>query len=444
MLLKPFRWLSKNLGSLLLAFILAVVVWVSSVTASDPNIEQDFDRSLPVEIVGQDPGLLLMGETPRPIKLTLNAPLSIWTQMNGDGKAIRAWVDLSGLEAGEHTIPVQVQVNYRPVRVVRIDPETETVLLEPLVSQAISITLTETGTPPQGYTAGAPTLEPAQVTVSGAESLVAQVKEIRAVLDITGASEKIERVLTLAALDARGLPVNGVTLTPSTTTLSQEVTLLGGYRNVIVKVVTIGQVASGYKLTNISVSPPNVIVFSSDPELVNDLPGYIETTPLDMTGAVDDLESLVELNLPADISVVGDPKVVVQVSIAAIESSVSVSLPVEIIGLMPGMLVEVSPTTVDVILSGPVPVLSTLRPEDIRVRVDLAGYGAGVYQITPVVDFLPPQVQQVSMLPASVEVTIEPEPTATPTATSTPTPDYTPTPTPLVTPTPTPTPTRRP
>ena len=89
----------------------------------------------------------------------------------------------------------------------------------------------------------------------------------------------------------------------------------------------------------------------------------METQPIDLTGKDDDFETLVELNLPAGISVVGDPKVLVQVSIAAIESSLAISLPVEVIGLAPGLEASVAPATVDVILSGPVPVLNTLGPD---------------------------------------------------------------------------------
>ena len=43
----------------------------------------------------------------------------------------------------------------------------------------------------------------------------------------------------------------------------------------------VGYVADGYKLTNITVSPPTVTVFSSDPTLVNELPGYVEAEELE-------------------------------------------------------------------------------------------------------------------------------------------------------------------
>jgi YbbR domain-containing protein len=266
------------------------------------------------------------------------------------------------------------------------------------------------------------------------------IKEVRVALDITNANEIIVKTVTPLALDGEGRVVNGVTVSPDTVTVTQPITLLGGYRYVIVRAVSIGQVASGYRLTNIFVSPVGVVVFSSDPELVNNLPGYVETQPIDLSGVEDDFETLVGLNLPDGVSVVGDPKVLVQVSIAMIETSLAVSLQVEVIGLAPGLEVSVSPATVDVILSGPVPVLDNLGATDVRVVVDLSGYGAGTYQFIPVVNILPQRVQKVSMLPSTVEVTITLAPTPTPTVTPLVTP------TPLLTPTltPTPTPTRSP
>ncbi|OGO60269.1 MAG: hypothetical protein A2032_05915 [Chloroflexi bacterium RBG_19FT_COMBO_49_13] len=257
------------------------------------------------------------------------------------------------------------------------------------------------------------------------------VKEVRVRVDVTNATQTIITDEKPVLLDEEGRVVTGLTVSPDTVTITQPITLLGGYRYVIVRPISVGQVASGYRLTNIFVSPVGKVVFSSDPELVNNLPGYVETQPIDLTGKDDDFETLVELNLPIGISVVGDPKVLVQVSIAAIESSLAISLPVEVIGLAPGLEASVAPTTMDVILSGPVPVLNTLGPADVRVVVDLSGYDVGTYQLIPEVNILPEQVQKVSMLPATVEITITVAPT--PMQTTTPFGSVTP----LLTPTPT-------
>ena len=254
-------------------------------------------------------------------------------------------------------------------------------------------------------------------------------KEAVASINIEGANQTITQTVTIIPVDENGKTITGISVSPTLIVVTQPVNLLGGYRNVIVKVVTQGNVANGYRLTNYFVSPSSVIVFSSDPRLVNALPGYVETQPLDLTNADDDFEALLDLNLPDGVSVVTDSKVLVQVSIAAIESSMTISLPVEMIGLEPGLEGQIAPGTVDVIIAGPVPVLNDLKPNDIRVVVDLSGYGVGVHQVIPVINFLPNRVQKVSILPATVEVTIRNLPTATPT----PAVSVTPTPSPIAT-----------
>jgi len=139
----------------------------------------------------------------------------------------------------------------------------------------------------------------------------------------------------------------------------------------------------------------------------------------------------------------------VQVGVAPIEGSLTVNLPVETLGLPPNLAALISPATVDVILTGPLPVLDTLTAGSFRVVVNLTGLEQGIYQIKPVIDLAPDQINVVSILPETVEVTIAPAPTSTPTLTpgrSTPVPINPPTSTPTPRPTPIPTfpPTRTP
>jgi len=288
-----------------------------------------------------------------------------------------------------------------------------TISLENIVTQVFPVKVVVRGNPPTGYQAQTPLVDPAEATLVGPESLVERVQEVRLSLDISGLSDTINRTMTPTAVDADGRVVSGVTINPASVTVTQPITLLGGFRYVIVRAVSTGQVANGYRLTNIFVSPVGVVAFSADPQLVNDLPGYIETEPLDLTGADNDFEALVSLALPEGVSVVGDSKVLVQVSIAAIETSLAVSFPVEVIGLTPGLSASVAPMTVDVILSGPVPILGDLEPGDVRVVIDLTGYEIGMYQLIPVVEILSEQVTRISMLPGTVEVTITLTPTPT-------------------------------
>jgi YbbR domain-containing protein len=423
--LAPLRWLIKNLSTLFLALALGVVVWISAVTAGNPNVERS--RAVPLEIVGLDPDMLIVSSVPPQVRVSLEAPTSVMDSMNATDSAVQAWVDVSGLESGTHDLEVQVQINenFRPVRRGAVVPEIVTITLESLLTETYPVILEVIGEPVVGYQKGALRYEPASVTVSGAESLVSQVEEVHATLDISGAVETITRDVPLVGLDEGGEPVSGVNITPVEVSVTQPIFLQGGYRNVIVRVMTTGQPANGYKLTNITVSPLNVVVFSSDPQLVNDLPGYVETEAVDLTDTEDDFDVYVGLNLPEEVSVVGDEFVLVQVSIAAIEGSLTMSLPVMPVGLVPVFSAVISPETVDVILSGPVPILDEMDPSDVRVIVDLTDLELGIYQLELQVEVLPDRIVVEAILPSTVEVEIIIAPTPTPTSIPVPAPTAT-------------------
>jgi YbbR domain-containing protein len=421
----PFlRTVFKYLPSLLFAFALSVAVWISAVTSADPVEERVFPRPVTVELIGQDPGLVLSSDLPQPVTLTLSAPRSIWDRLASDQVAVRAMVDLSGLKAGKATVPVQVQVGIRPVELVAFTPRTYSLALDLLSSRSLPIHLSRIGEPAIGFQAETPALSQMTVEINGPKSAVDQVVEVRAVLTISQAQETLNRLLTLQAVDENGVMINGVNLAPQQVSVTQVITQRGGYRNVVVKVVPQGTVVNGYRLTNITVSPAAVTVFSSDPTLVNNLPGFVETALLNLVNVKEDFDIRLSLNLPKGISVVGDQMVMVQVGVAAIEGSLTfTNNRVEMVGLPEGLSAKVSPEMVDVILSGPLPVLDTLRSENLRVYVDLSGVDkVGTYQRSPQVELRVNDLQVQSILPATIEITITVAATPTPTPTVTPTP----------------------
>jgi YbbR domain-containing protein len=326
---------------------------------------------------------------------------------------VTAWIDLSGYGPGTHTLEVKTKVNISPIRYEFVDPAEVEITLERLVSKEFPVDLHISGDLPLGYNKGAPMVEPGSVKVSGAESAVGRVNQVRANLDISGAIATIERTIPVELLDEDENPVSNVTVSPKEIEVTQPIDLLGGFKNVAVKVVTTGQVANGFRLTNIAISPPTVTLFSDDPKALEGVPGFVETLPVDLTGLNEYKEVNVGLNLPQGITLVRDPRVLVQVSVAAIEGSLTLTVPVEVIGLSPDLHAIVSPITVDIIVAGPLIILDSLSPEDFLVVLDLTDLPIGIYQRTPEVESMPDEIRIQTILPETVEVTIEAAPTPT-------------------------------
>jgi YbbR domain-containing protein len=398
------RWFWHNLGSLLLAFFLALMVWASAVSAADPTQESLFPQPIPIDFVGLPTDLVVVGDFPIQATVTIRAPRSVWEELTASEIHLEA--DLSGAEpGGAWHVTLTPRIDRRPARVVSIDPRSLTLTVETVARRSVPVEVRTLGSPAVGYRIETPSATPATATVIGPASAVARVAQVLAEVDLTGLRQDVNETLLLIPVDPQGLSVEGVRVDPDRARVVAPVVRLGGYRDVAVKVVYQGQVEPGYWLWRISVTPPIITVYSADAEAVVLLPGFVETEPLVLTGASSDIERRLALNLPQGITPVGDQTVLVQVWIAPM-GSLNITRSLEIEGLGQGLAASASPDSVNVILTGPLPVLESLAPEDVRVILDVTDLGAGTHQVTPRIIVSPAGVVAQAVLPATVEVTI--------------------------------------
>lgn len=395
------------MGTILTAFVLAITVWVSAVVAEDPDEVRVYPRNIPLEIVGMPADLLLVSEIPDNVQIRLQAPSSVWDQMVAEANSVQAKIDLSDLEAGEYTLPLEVSIGHKPVRVILVTPNSVSIVLENLMTAEKIVRPVIVGEPALGFRLEHVVLGESRVRISGPESLVSMVDQVQAELDVSGVRVTLSEQVELRPVDEAGQLVNGITLSPSSVDMLQPVTQLGGFRDLAVKVETEGVLSVGYRVTNISVSPPTLTVFSSDPELVAAMPGFVRTLPVNLDGVNDDIEIRLLLDLPEGVTLVGEEQnVQVQVGVAAIETSISLQVPVEVVGLDSEFMAELSPSDVGVLLSGPLTVLENLEPEDIVVVVNLADLGLGSHLVSPEVVTFPDRVTVDAIIPETIEVSI--------------------------------------
>ena len=411
------RRFTDNIRTFLLALVLGVSVWVSAVTGADPDEVRIYPDTVMLKVIGLDPSLIITSDRPKEVEVTLRAPNSVWEQLTAQDNSVQATLDLSGLGAGEHLVDVQLRVLAAPYQIVLADPATVTVILEPLATQTLPIDISLSGLPAIGYQAGDVNILPTEVAISGPESLVNRAVRARVSINLDGIREAIDQSNTIQIMDEDNIVIQGLTITPENARVTVPVVQQGGFRDVAVKVVVQGQQAAGYRVENIAVFPPVVTVFSSDPELVNNLPGIVETQPLDLQDAEEGITTRLGLVLPENVTLVGAQTVEVTVGISPIQTSITLlNQPINVIGLAKGLSIQPFPETVDVIVSGPLPLLDALTPQDVIVTVDVTDLGLGTYQITPTVDILVDNVLVESILPGTIEVVLGPPvtPTITP------------------------------
>jgi YbbR domain-containing protein len=410
----------KPTTTLLLSVLLAFVVWFIAIDQENPMIRREYEEPILIEVRNIDAGLQSVQDlTNRTAMLTLRAPQrSLESQQADDFTAI---IDLAGLTAGSHEVEVEVTALNPDVEVIAHEPRQLRVQLEPEISRIVQVEVEVMDSPAFGYDWQEPLSEPKEVEISGPRTHVTQVRSVVAQVFLRNAKSQVEQVRPLSARNSQNLELERVKVEPSTARIVVPVVQPPGRKEVVVRADVKGLPSPNYRLTGVNVDPQTVVLLGS-PSALREVPGYVETTPLLIEGAIDDVRERLPLILPENVSTLED-SVFVTVGVAPLESSLTVTRHPVVQGAGDDMRITVSLDEVEVIVSGPLPRLELLGPEEVRVLLDLTGLLPGSHLVQPTV-VVPEGIVEEDVIPEAIEVLIES--LITPTATETPEPVETP------------------
>ena len=410
----------KPTTTLLLSVLLAFVVWFIAIDQENPMIRREYEEPILIEVRNIDAGLQSVQDlTNRTAMLTLRAPQrSLESQQADDFTAI---IDLAGLTAGSHEVEVEVTALNPDVEVIAHEPRQLRVQLEPEISRIVQVEVEVMDSPAFGYDWQEPLSEPVEVEISGPRTHVTQVRSVVAQVFLRNAKSQVEQVRPLSARNSQNLELERVKVEPSTARIVVPVVQPPGRKEVVVRADVKGLPSPNYRLTGVNVDPQTVVLLGS-PSALREVPGYVETTPLLIEGAIDDVRERLPLILPENVSTLED-SVFVTVGVAPLESSLTVTRHPVVQGVGDDMRITVSLEEVEVIVSGPLPRLELLGPEEVRVLLDLTGLLPGSHLVQPTV-VVPEGIVEEGIIPEAIEVLIES--LITPTATETPEPVETP------------------
>jgi YbbR domain-containing protein len=399
----------KNISSVLLALILAVLVWIVAVSEQNPPRQDDYNQDIPIEIIPPAAGLIATGPLAETVRVRLLAPDSSWQSLTSS--KFKATIDLSELEAGFNGVPIQIDISDPEVEIVEQTPKEVSVNLEAVQTISIPIEIEVLDSPPLGYFNRLPIADPAAVHITGPASVIGQVDKAVSEVFIRNSKETLEIMRHVIVRNREDQIIRGIEVEPPKVQILLPIEQRFGYKDVSVRVRVQGQVASGYRVSNISVDPPTLTIVGN-PGGLSEITGLVETTPINLTEATEDIVRIVSLNLPDGVTTVlseseadGPGGVQVTVEVTPIEDGITLQRPLNQQGLGANQWWRVLPNRIDVFLSGPLTQLQMLRASDVEVIVDLFGLDPGIHKLQPTV-FRPDALRVDAILPDTIEVTI--------------------------------------
>ncbi len=314
-----------RLGTLLLAFVLAVVVWVVAVQQENP-VQTITLTGVPVEVVNLPETLVFAdngaNEIPT-VDVRVRAPRSVIETISI--RDLDATIDLSGAQSGRQEVEVGVNRKDSSVDIVEQLPGAVVVTLESVVEKNVPVFANVIDSPPFGYIADEPVLTPTMVLVSGPQSQVDSVQQAEVTIRLQDANSDVSVAQRVTLRDSSGAIVTGLSADPRTVSVVVSIEQQQGFAEKSVRPIIIGQPAANYTQTGITVDPTTVTLFG-DPETLAQMPGFVETTPINITDATETIQERAPLIIPETISVVAAQAVTVTIDIEPIPGSLTMTL----------------------------------------------------------------------------------------------------------------------
>lgn len=211
-----------------------------------------------------------------------------------------AYIDLSNISVGQHTLPVSVTSRNAHVSVVHVEPAEVTVILEQVKQKYISLTAKTVGQPARGFTVRGVDISPKSVTVSGAESVLKRVVRGEVRVEV-GANAKDSFVIDQAPVifyDANDAKIDGVTFEGQKISASVEIEKSNSTKQVGVHPNIKGS-AANMTVKEILVDP-SLITIEGAPDVIEKIE-TLESAAIDITGAKKDVNRKIAIVLPAGV-----------------------------------------------------------------------------------------------------------------------------------------------
>lgn len=294
----------NNFALKLLAAIMAFSVWYIINNIDDPVNSKVF-RNIQVEIQNEETIAsldkvyeVLSGGT---VNVTASAKESVLRKLTASD--IVAVADLSNLSLTNAVSIKLICPKYENVTL-RSDVDMLRITLEDEGTEQFKVDVNTIGTLPDGYALGEVKVRPNLIKVSGAQSQIERISEVRVEVDVSNVTEDFTKRVQPKAYDANGKLMDSTRMTFSSEDVRVSV-YVNETKRVPIQLSTNGKPADGYHLLSAEYEPKEILVTGTEEALAN---FSVLPVSVNIDGLSKDQETEVTIAdyLPKGIMVVGD------------------------------------------------------------------------------------------------------------------------------------------
>ncbi|MCL2816773.1 MAG: CdaR family protein [Clostridiales bacterium] len=330
---------------------------------------------------------------------------------------IHAYVDLGGLGLGVHEPRVALSSLPDGVQLVAVSPDLLTIEIEQMETRVFELSIIELSSsqpPAPGYQRSAPDTRTKEVEISGPAKYLDEIDLVFVTIALEARTSTYTQHLPVQVVDKdKKVLTQHFTVSPATVEVSVVITSDQPDKTVTIDPTWVGTPAPGYVLTRVIVEPETVKVYGTWSVLSSLL--SVSTTPIDITGASQDIDVFVDIVTTAGVSLgeVTRARVILRIEPIGEKTFENLAVIPRFLPVSPEIEVEFGHALLtSVTISGAATVVALIRAEDIQVYLDLYGLPPGEH-IVDLRIILPANkdISFVSATPQSITVTIKvPEP----------------------------------
>ena len=379
---------TRNLGLKIVALVFAILLWAYVLVALNPVRSKSID-DVPITLEGYTDllsrNLILVNSDLGMADVEVNATITNHSDLDASRITCRASLGTISA-AGTYRLPLSVTVQSNLGTVASVDPRTVTVEVDNLIVKTVPVKLELTGTLPEGYEVVAESMV-STITVEGAARYIEPTVRAVATVDLTGRTENVEESVNVVFYDKNDNEVTVVTRSQNNPNVTVRATI-SAYKLVNIRPEVTLEDDVYYESIN-QVSPASVVLYGTSEALaaIDTVSTQALVLPAERGVVTRDLT----LVLPEGVSLKRGQSSSVTLNAVVTEKTGEIALeaPLTYANLGKDLAIaDGAPTIAYLTVSGPLKQAEQVTPESLTVKVDLAGYGPGDWELIPVVQGL--------------------------------------------------------